>query len=161
MTLPDIAQIVGLIGTPISLIYVAIQIRNNARAAQAATYHNLSLSISGTWFDLAQSDELCSLILRGSDDFTSLNRVEKARYRFMIQAYMSRFENAWFQYKIGTLKEGDWQAIAANMRALYSTPGARAAWPVIKNRTGPDFRNYIDSIVEQGAAAEADTESSD
>ena len=153
MTLQDVAQVVGLIGTPISLAYLAIQIRNNSRAVRASAYSNAILSISGTWLDMAGSAEVCELVLRGSDDFTALNRIEKARYRFMVQAYISRFENAWFQYKIGTLKEGDWQAIAANMHALFSTPGARTAWPLIKNRTGPDFRSYLDTIVKNEASA--------
>lgn len=38
MTLQEIAQILGGIGVIASLIYVAIQIRNNACAVRAATY---------------------------------------------------------------------------------------------------------------------------
>lgn len=42
MTLQETLQILGGIGVIASLIYVAIQIRNNARAVRAATYHQVS-----------------------------------------------------------------------------------------------------------------------
>lgn len=41
MTLQETAQILGGIGVIASLIYVAIQIRNNARAVRASTYHQV------------------------------------------------------------------------------------------------------------------------
>ena len=81
--------------------------------------------------------------------------MEKARFRFMLMAFMRRFENAWFQHRIGTLKEGDWQAIAADLDSLYSLPGARAAWPLVKTRSNANFRAHIDSIVERHTAVAA------
>jgi hypothetical protein len=152
MTLQEITQIVGGIGVIASLIYVAVQIRNNARAVRASAYQQLSVSMSGPWDALFLNGEACGLVLRGCDDFAALDRVEKARFRFMIMAFMRRFENAWFQHKIGTLKEGDWQAIAADLDSLYSLPGPRAAWPLVKTRSNAKFRAYIDSIVELHAA---------
>jgi hypothetical protein len=158
MTLQEITQIVGGIGVIASLIYVAIQIRNNARAVRASAYQQLSVSMSGPWDDIARNGELCGLVLRGCDDFASLDRVEKARFRFMLMAYMRRYENAWFQHKIGTLKEGDWQAIASDLDSMYSLPGSRAAWQLIKNRSNANFRNYVDKVVERGTAADTATQ---
>ncbi len=43
MTLQELAQILGGIGVIASIIYVGIQIRNNARAMRAATYQQLSV----------------------------------------------------------------------------------------------------------------------
>jgi hypothetical protein len=154
MTLQEIVQIIGGIGVIASLIYVAIQIRNNARAVRAAAYQQLSVSMSGPWDALFLNGEACSLVLRGCDDFAVLDRVEKARFRFMVMAFMRRFENAWFQHKIGTLKEGDWQAISADLDSLYSLPGARAAWQLVKNRSNPNFRSYVDMIVQRSTAAD-------
>ena len=41
MTLQETLQILGGIGVIASMIYVGIQIRNNARALRAATYQQL------------------------------------------------------------------------------------------------------------------------
>jgi hypothetical protein len=151
MTLSEITQLLGGIGVIASLIYVAIQIRNNARAVRAAAYRQLALTTAGQWDTLFGSEELCSLVLRGCDDFSALNRVEKARFRFMLMAFMRRFENGWFQHKIGTLKSGDWQAVAADMDSLFSLPGPQAAWPLIKTRSNPEFRAFVDDLAKRQA----------
>jgi hypothetical protein len=151
MTLQEAAQILGGIGVIASMIYVGIQIRNNARAVRAATYQQLSASVTASWDNLFNNAESCNLVLRGGDDFNSLDRLEKARFRFMHLATMRRYENAWFQHRIGTLKGDDWRAISANLESLYTLPGTVAVWELIKNRSSPEFRAYIDDLARRQA----------
>lgn len=156
MTLQQAAQILGGTGVIASLIYVAIQIRNNTRAVRAAAYQQLSGSISSLWEALSRDGELCSILMRGGDDFGSLDRIEKVRFRFVLMAYMRRFENAWFQHNIGILREKDWQAMGSDLESMCSMPGIRAAWPLIKNRSNADVRAFVDAVVTRAAAANAD-----
>lgn len=155
MTLQQIAQILGAIGVIASLIYVAVQIRNNARAVRAAAYQQLSAAMASSWETLANNGESISIMLRGGDDFDSLGRIEKARFRLWLMAYARKYENAWFQYKIGTLREKDWLAIAADMDSLFSLPGSRTAWPLVSNRSSVDFRAVVAAVVERQAATSA------
>ncbi len=147
MTLPETAQILGGIGVIASIIYVGIQIRNNARALRAATYQQLTAAFTANLDVLFQNAEACSLVLRGADDFNSLDRLEKARYRFQLMAMLRRYANAWFQYKIGTLRDEDWQQICSHLEALFSVPGNAVAWQLIKNRSPADFRKFIDDMI--------------
>jgi hypothetical protein len=153
MTLQETAQILGGIGVIASLIYVAIQIRNNARAVRAATYHQVSNTFISHWTGLAGDAETLSVMLRGGKDFASLTgHVEQSRYYLNSMATMRRFENAWFQYKVGVLKETDWQAIAYDMDSLFAYPGIRFAWEGIKNRSSVEFRSYVDEVSKRQAA---------
>lgn len=153
MTLQQTAQILGGIGVIASLIYVAIQIRNNARAVRAATYHQVSNSFISYWDGLANNPETLSVLLRGAKDFASLDdNVELSRYYLATMAIMRRFENAWFQYKVGVLKESDWQAIAYDLDSLCAYPGTRTAWEGIKNRSSVEFRKYVDEVCKRQAA---------
>ncbi len=153
MTLQQTAQILGGIGVIASLIYVAIQIRNNARAVRAATYHQVSNTFISHWDGLANNPETLSVLLRGASDFASLDdNVELSRYYLATMATMRRFENAWFQFKVGVLKETDWQAIAYDMDALFAYPGTRMAWEGIKNRSSVEFRKYVDEVSKRQAA---------
>ena len=153
MTLQETAQILGGIGVIASLIYVAIQIRNNARAVRAATYHQVSNTFISHWDALARDAETLSVMLRGSKDFASLSdNVELPRYYLNSMASMRRFENAWFQYKVGVLKEADWQAIAYDLDSLFAYPGVRMAWDGIKNRSSIEFRKYVDEVSNRQAA---------
>ena len=154
MTLQETAQILGGLGVIASLIYVAIQIRNNARAVRAATYHQVSNTFISHWDSLARDAETLSVILRGGRDFASLTgHVEQSRCYLNMMASMRRFENAWFQYKVGVLKETDWQAIAYDMDSLFAYPGTRFAWEGIKNRSSMEFRVYVDEVSKRQAAS--------
>lgn len=153
MTLQETAQILGGIGVIASLIYVAVQIRNNARAVRAATYHQVSNTFISLWDSLARDSETLSVVLRGGRDFASLtDHVEQSRFYLQNMASMRRFENAWFQYKVGVLKETDWQAIAYDMDSIFAHPGTRFAWEGIKNRSSIEFRKYVDEVSKRQAA---------
>ncbi len=153
MTLQETLQILGGIGVIASLIYVAIQIRNNARAVRASTYNQVSNSFISQWDGLAHNPETLSVMLRGSKDFAGLDEnVELSRYYLHTMATMRRFENAWFQYKVGVLKETDWQAIAYDMDSLFAYAGVRLAWGGIKNRSSIEFRKYVDEVSKRQAA---------
>ena len=152
MTLQETAQILGGIGVIASIVYVGIQIRNNARALRAATYQQLSVISLQGWMSMAHNGETTGIMLRGMDDFSSLNRVEKARFRFVVMGYVKGFENAWFQRKIGTLREGDWKASTADLHSFFSTPGTHAAWPMVKNRFNAEFTAYLDDILKRQQA---------
>ena len=152
MTLQETAQILGGVGVIASILYVGIQIRNNARALRAATYQQLSVISLQGWMSMAHNGETTGIMLRGMDDFSSLNRVEKARFRFVVMGYVKGFENAWFQRKIGTLREGDWKASTADLHSFFSTPGTHAAWPMVKNRFNAEFTAYLDDILKRQQA---------
>ena len=137
------------------MIFVAIQIRNNGRATRAATFQQLSTTLANNWLTTEYNPEMVSLMLRASDDFDALNRVEKARSRFFIMGYARNFENAFFQHKIGTLKNKDWVGISADIHILFSMPGTRKIWQLVKNRSSPEFQAYIDAIVKAAEAKQA------
>ena len=84
MTLQETLQILGGIGVIASMIYVGIQIRNNARALRASTYQQISVISMQGWLAMAHNGETTGIMLHGMDDFSSLNRVEKARFRFVV-----------------------------------------------------------------------------
>lgn len=156
MTLQEFAQLGGTIsgiGVIASFIYVAIQIRNNTRAVRAAAFQNLVASNTSKLDELARNGELCSLILRGGDDFESLDRVEKARFRFDTLGFMQRVENAYMQHSIGTIRESDWASLQTMLETVMSVPGRRVAWNLMKNHMSPEFRTYVDIWVARAPAA--------
>ncbi len=158
MTLQETLQLFGTIGIMISLIYVAIQIRNNARAVRAAAYQSLAASMANQWELLAINGDLSSIVSRGGTDFSALDKNEQARFKYALMAYFRKYESAWVQHKIGTLKEDDWQTIAFDIESICVLPGMRMAWLLIRDRSNPKFRDYVDGVVELQAKASVSTQ---
>ncbi len=155
MELQQILAIIGALGVISSFVYAAVQLRRSTRALRAQTYLQLTTQFADLWYNLGTNAELCGLILRGNDDFESLDRVEKARFRFALMSYFRRFENAYFLHKIGILKDLDWPGIADDINNLFAAPGARAAWPFIRFRSSAEFQGYVQTILDRHAAAES------
>ena len=156
MTLEQIyyvSQTVAVFAILGSLFYLNIQVRDNARAARATSFEQIATSMTNQWDELSRNPELCSLVLRGGDDFEALDRVEKARLRFFLMARVRRYESAWFQHEVGILKAENWHAIASDMEPAFTQPGFRAAWRLIRLRSSPKFRVFVDAVV-----ASAETE---
>ncbi len=154
MTLQEFAWIGGVIGAiamVVSVLFASVQIRNNTRAIRAAAFQQVVASRVGQLDALASDPNLCSLVLRGGDDFAGLDRVEKARCRFHLQAFIRRGENVWMQNKFGTLHDANVAGIRDSTERIFSSPGQRAAWALIRTATDPVFRAYIDEIVRQEA----------
>lgn len=150
MTLQEFAWIGGLVGAAamvLSVIFASIQIRNNTRAIRAAAFQQITASTAGSYQELARDAGLCGLVLRGNDKFDSLDRVEKARYRFHQMAFLRHAEIAYVQEKIGTLKGEYWIGIRGTMDSYFSTAGARDAWALVRPRINPEFRDFVDEIV--------------
>jgi hypothetical protein len=150
MTLQEYAQIAAIFGVVVSFCYVAIQIRNNTRAVRAATFHQVATSFATMYWEFSKNAELCDLILRAGDDFGSLSRLEKARFRFNLTAFLRSAESIYFHGSMGTIQHQTWSGIRENLRITLARPGAQAAWALIKGRFNPEFSAFIDGMIPAG-----------
>lgn len=142
--LQESVAIIGALGVITSFIYAAVQVRRNTRAMRAQMYVQVTLKFADTWEEHANNPDMIDILFRGGEDFNALNRIEKGRFRFSAMAYFRRFETAFFLHKIGILNEQDWAGITGDMDSIFSLPGVRQCWPLIKNRCGPEFQAYVE-----------------
>ena len=149
MTLQESVQILGGIGVIGSLIYVAIQIRNNARAVRAATYLQISHARTSALFNMASNTDLAELIIRGGNDFAVLKGLDRARFRFHAMFVLTFNQNIFFQHKIGMLTGSDWDSFKYDLISYFDMSGARTAWPTYKKRFDKTFQAHVDKIVEK------------
>ncbi len=149
MTLQETAQVLGGIGVIASLIYVAIQIRNNARAVRAATFLQISHTQTSALYNMASNIDLAELIVRGGNDFAALKGLDQARFRFHAMFVLTFNQNAYFQHKIGTLTSSDWDSFSGDLVSYLDMRGAREAWPTYRKRFNAEFQTYVNQLVER------------
>ncbi len=153
MTLAEFSQIVVSLGTIASIVYAAIQIRGNSKALRASSIQHFVNSFTSHWDELPANPELTSLMLRGSDDFQSLNRLEQMRFKFALTSLMRRWENVWNHLNDGTRKDDDLPS-SKFQEAIVSAPGFRAAWEQIRIQSGAGFARHVDNLINLHNAAE-------
>lgn len=153
MSIQIVLQALGAFGVISSFVYAAIQIRRNTRAVRAGSYLQVTSSFANTWLSFAKDADMIDLILRGTDDFQGLDRVEKARFRFASMGYLRQIESAYFLHRLEILKESDWRGVVGDLDSFISLPGSRDAWLLIKHCSGEDFRAYVQTKIDRQVAA--------
>jgi hypothetical protein len=141
-----IAQIVGDVGVFLSLIYVGLQIRGEARARRAQTVHQQTAAYNEILDTLAKSRELADIFSRGTRDIGSLDSVEAVQYQMFIGHMLRVFEDTYLQHKRGHLEQSVWQGLEVVIDSALATPGVRAVWQTDFSRMfSKEFRQLVES----------------
>jgi len=134
-----IAEVLATVGVIVSLIYVAIQVKQNSKlidqsilATRSATVHETSVSYSRIYELLAQDSELCDIHQRGIRGET-LTDNEVGRFESLIIIYVIWLEDADHQHTFDLYFDGDDTNPIDGMgdvgtKPLLSSPIGREWW---------------------------------
>lgn len=140
-------EVVGALGVIASLVFVGLQVRQSAEATRAATV----LQLKQDWgqLNLTQManpeiiDALISVRELGFDNADPRSRlVIAAWWRTM----MHNWSNAYFQYRIGTLPEEQWEALLRDMEGEARDNVVWAVWDDWNHIYDQPFRVLMDSL---------------
>ena len=128
MTLNDLAnlgQIIGALAVVISLIYVALQIRQNTNAIRSATAQTVHEHFA-KWYNLVAADAgLSQIVAKGLRDYGSLAEQERVRFVAAFMAFLSYSQNAFLKWREGLLAQPLWRGWELVIMNLVCAPGGR------------------------------------
>jgi len=157
MNLQDLAaisEIIAALAVVISLIYVAIQIRQNNRQLDentnavraSAVYSGLHL-IFDNRIAIFNDGETADIFYRGLEDPEELSAVEKTRFRLIFANAVDALFNTFSQTKASGFSPETWEAQEATARRLMGTAGGRWFWSNYRHEYREDFRVEFDGIM--------------
>jgi hypothetical protein len=152
MTLEQIyflSQTIAAAGVIASLIFVGIQVRDDARATRSATAQAVHENYATWYLALADNEGTLATCIKGFVDLDSLSPPEKARFVCVFMALMSHSQNAFYQWRQGHLADQLWACWEALMMNLVNTPGGAAFWSERSYVFGSDFGAEVESIMRQ------------
>src|SRR5215510_7002646 len=112
-----IGQIVGALAVVISLIYLAREIRSNARATRRAAMRSLLEAFNRLTQQLSLHSDLAALWLR-----------DRRRFSSYIHQLFRNAGDGYHQHLEGHLDPRVWRGLEAVMRDLNACPGVQAWW---------------------------------
>ena len=124
MSLGDLAnlgQIIGAIAVVVSLVYVALQIRQNTNAVRAATSQSVHEHFANWYNSLACDASLSKIVIDGLRNYGSLSENDKVRFVATFMAFLSYSQNAFIKWKQGLLAPALWLAWEQIIMDTYST----------------------------------------
>ena len=138
-----VGEVAGAIGVIVTLGYLAVQIRQNTRSAREATWHSVLGQLAQFRSLIAQDPEVARVYREGLRDVTSLNQDDRWRFGALMQSLYSIFE---MQFR--TRSDRLFEYSLDDLAWTGSRPGAREWWSKAKRLYSPEFRHFVDEVLE-------------
>ncbi len=145
-----IAQLATVfVGIP-SLIYFAIQIREQTRERRQAAVNALTVQWSDLTKALHEDAEFAAIFLRGVHSFHDLDAVSKLRFSAFQNRFFKNFEAMYYARQEGVLAEELWPEIERTIADFLAYPGVQQWWATRKHWHAETFARLVDEIIARG-----------
>lgn len=139
-----IGEIGGALAVLVSLIYLAVQIRQNTKMMRSAAKQDLTVATQNVLFKAVDHADIWVKLASGEDGSSP---EEEARMWLLVRASMRGFESQCYQYEAGLLEEDEWQALRTAILDLCTLPGWARYWEQMK----PHMSNRLRKLVDEGS----------
>src|ERR1700733_2593971 len=135
----------------ISLIFLALQVRQTERNQQISIRHSrVSRTVE---LHLALADPaVVDAWLHGARSPEKLTQTELGQFHNLCRAHFFHFEDSFYQREEGLLNDDAFETVEAGARLLARSPGVRAAWKIARLNFGGRFLAFMDGVVTASAA---------
>jgi len=140
-----LGEFVSSIAVLITLIFLVLQMRQNARLMRrdnARKAHDTNSQALAGLLDAGVSE----LFIKGLNSLDSLSEVERYRFDNAFANWMLGCEQAFLDQREGDLVKGQFTTYKNAVPGYLITPGGRQWWVERKVWFSEDFRNEVDEL---------------
>jgi len=141
--LGSLGEFVAAIATIFTLVYLAIQIRHNTRAAREEATRHLVLANSEATMAMVLDQKLSEIVEKGFLG-EEIPLDEQFRFNGFLFSYYNLVDYAYGRFREGSLNEKYWSKISNEIPAFIGSPGGRKWWTHDKVRFSEEFVNFVD-----------------
>jgi len=137
------------IGVP-SIIYFAIQLREQNRERRQAAVNALTVQWGDLTKALHENPEFSALYLRGVHSFYDLDAVSKLRFSAFQNRFFKNFEGMYYSRREGILTSELWDEIDRTMSDFLAYDGIQQWWETRKHWHTEAFVRVVEAIIARG-----------
>ena len=151
--LGNIGELIGAIAVLVTLIYLAVQIRQNTVALRDGNATTVQINIQNLALSAITDREFGDILIRGLSDPQTLTPPERiALYAWLFNMLKSG-ELAYGRYIKGDLDEEYWLAYLNFLQSYWLTPGCKLYWEDRRAAFVPDFQRAMEKWMSDSPAA--------
>lgn len=152
--LSAIGQAVAAIGVIPSLIYLAVQIREQNKERRRAGINLLTAQWSDLVRSAQESRDFAVTFLQGMRSFDGLDAPDKLMFSAFFTRYTRNCEGMFIYYRDGALEKALWEEVERTMNDYFAYPGVKEWWATRKHWLTDEFRAVVDAIIAKNAEPE-------
>lgn len=151
MTLNDlylVSQIAAAVLVAPTLLYLALQVRQNTSQLKAAARYQFVEATGQMNAVMAQSKQAASVFRRGTENFESLDVDERYQFFFFIGQHFQIHSVMYELHRDGLLPETQWHNVRKDILTMVRSPGGRRVWEDFAT-TGldPQYIAFVERLV--------------
>lgn len=139
-----IASVLAAFAVTTTVVYLAIQIKQNTRATRSQTYQLATSALAEMAGIIGTDKELARLFRIGLATPGELDEDEFIQFGYLGVSLFRRFENVFFQYQSGLIDDDFWNGHRDNILWFFHRPGTQAWWKDRKFAFSKSFREFLD-----------------
>lgn len=146
-SIAEIIQFITAAGVIASVLYLAIQIRQNTRSERSSTQQQLTDRIHNRLLLVATNPDLAALIAADwrTTEFTD---VEKIQLSYWLAAIIADIKGIHAQYKLGLVsKAALYGRITIIKQGVFKTDIAVTTWNNVKGESEDDFISWFEKHI--------------
>ena len=129
----------GGIAVLFTLVYLAIQIRQNTKMMRAAAHHSANHLGVDINLALGTDQQIAGVLLAGSADPKTLDAEQQLMFHLIMRSIFSGAEDFFIQSREGLLDLDMWQSRKHSMTQYLLQPGIRGWWDQNQALFSADF----------------------
>jgi len=142
-----IAEIIGTVGIVLSLVFVGIQVRDNTKATQAASYQAAAEFDHQLLLTVGSDPDTAAVFHTYSRAPETLSGDTEIQGRYLFGAVLRNLENFYIQNRLGTLSPASWETRQRLFEYVAVGPGYAAFLQSSTARTmSGEFVEYMDEL---------------
>ena len=142
-----IGQIVGVVMVGITLIYLALQLRQNTSSLKSSTFLAISTLMGSTMEVLTTHSDLAPILIKAQSGLEELSAAERARFGFLMMMSFRRVETVVVQRHLGFIDPELTEGFERSALSALGSKGARQWWEASKGAFSNLFSAWVDEKI--------------
>lgn len=139
------SQVAAAVAVFASLIFVGLQIREQANATRAQTEQ----AVAANWLIVADvmgsnAGAVTAGLLSTSETLAELDDGERLQFFSIMFGFFKHYENIYLQFRRGRISTEEWEPCSSHVLMFLGQPGVRTWWGLRKSAFAPQFRDFLD-----------------
>ncbi len=151
-----IAEIVGAFAIVITLVYLAIQIKDSARASRSAAVTDATTAMQAFYQELGSNPATSKLFLEGVTNPDAMSEQDQFQYVMLMHSCYLGFQRSFLLAREGTLDVALRDSIGTAMHAINHLPGIHLYWRQRKAYFQPEFVEWVESLLAREPLSDMD-----
>ena len=144
-----VAELLSAIGVLITLVYLALQIRDNTRGLQAKSLESVLEGPRDRYFlPMAQQTDLADIYARGLNSLSQLDEKETRRFFYIMYEQFFQMQQVMHLRERDLIPQVDYDAWLDYTASLLATPGGAEMWLHCEKVITPTVSNVINKYVK-------------